>query len=118
MPILATLKLLTHAHTVRCLTAAQQSFLEHEALVHTQLSQLIKDGMWLKTYIAAVMRVQQSVSAPAAVSRSDQAVIAIQAVTSVSCFECSNTSQMEQSNRSIRAWSSGMGRSTLCTKHS
>jgi hypothetical protein len=41
--------------------AAQQSFLEHEALVHTQLSQLIKDGVWLKSYISAVMRVEQNV---------------------------------------------------------
>lgn len=47
-------------HKQNKLAAAQQSFLEHEALVHTQLSQLIKDGVWLKSYIAAVMRVEQT----------------------------------------------------------
>ena len=41
--------------------AARQSFKEHEALVYTQLAQLIKDGVWLKSYIAAVMRVEQTV---------------------------------------------------------
>lgn len=43
------------------LAAARQSFKEHEALVYTQLAQLIKDGVWLKSYIAAVMRVEQTV---------------------------------------------------------
>lgn len=47
-------------HKQNKLAAAQQSFLEHEALVHTQLSQLIKDGVWLKSYISAVMRVEQN----------------------------------------------------------
>lgn len=47
-------------HKQNKLAAAQQSFVEHEALVHTQLSQLIKDGVWLKSYIAAVMRVEQT----------------------------------------------------------
>ncbi len=40
-------------------TAARQSFKEHEALVYQQLAQLIRDGVWLKSYIAAVMRVEQ-----------------------------------------------------------
>ena len=39
--------------------AARQSFKEHEALVYQQLAQLIRDGVWLKSYIAAVMRVEQ-----------------------------------------------------------
>ncbi len=29
--------------------------------MYTQLAQLIKDGVWLKSYIAAVMRVEQTV---------------------------------------------------------
>ncbi len=45
--------------------AARQSFKEHEALVYTQLAQLIKDGIWLKSYIAAVMRVEQTARPPA-----------------------------------------------------
>jgi hypothetical protein len=40
-------------------TAARQSFKEHEALVFQQLAQLIRDSVWLKSYIAAVMRVEQ-----------------------------------------------------------
>lgn len=40
--------------------AARQSFKEHEALVYQQLAQLIRDGVWLKSYIAAVMRVEQA----------------------------------------------------------
>jgi hypothetical protein len=42
------------------LAAARQSFKEHEALVYQQLAQLIRDGVWLKSYIAAVMRVEQA----------------------------------------------------------
>lgn len=41
------------------LAASRQSFKEHEALVYQQLAQLIRDGVWLKSYIAAVMRVEQ-----------------------------------------------------------
>jgi len=47
-------------HKENKLAAARQSFKEHEALVYTQLAQLIKDGIWLKSYIAAVMRVEQT----------------------------------------------------------
>lgn len=43
-----------------CLTAAaRQSFKEQEALVYQQLAQLIRDAVWLKSYIAAVMRLEQ-----------------------------------------------------------
>jgi hypothetical protein len=40
------------------LTAARQSFKEQEALVYQQLAQLIRDGVWLKSYLAAVMRLE------------------------------------------------------------
>lgn len=49
----------TMQHKENKLTAAKQSFKEHEALVYQQLAQLIRDGVWLKSYIAAVMRVEQ-----------------------------------------------------------
>ncbi len=39
--------------------AARQSFKEQEALVYQQLAQLIRDAVWLKSYIAAVMRLEQ-----------------------------------------------------------
>ena len=39
--------------------ASRQSFKEQEALVYQQLAQLIRDGVWLKSYLAAVMRLQQ-----------------------------------------------------------
>ncbi len=39
--------------------AARQSFKEQEALVYQQLAQLIRDGVWLKSYLAAVMRLEQ-----------------------------------------------------------
>ena len=39
-------------------TAARQSFKEQEALVYQQLAQLIRDGVWLKSYLAAVMRLE------------------------------------------------------------
>ena len=44
-----------------CITcaASRQSFKEQEALVYQQLAQLIRDGVWLKSYLAAVMRLQQ-----------------------------------------------------------
>lgn len=41
------------------LAAARQSFKEQEALVYQQLAQLIRDGVWLKSYLAAVMRLEQ-----------------------------------------------------------
>ena len=49
---------LTHfAHLVPP-AAARQSFKEQEALVYQQLAQLIRDGVWLKSYLAAVMRLE------------------------------------------------------------
>lgn len=42
-----------------CYPASRQSFKEQEALVYQQLAQLIRDGVWLKSYLAAVMRLQQ-----------------------------------------------------------
>lgn len=42
-----------------CYAAARQSFKEQEALVYQQLAQLIRDAVWLKSYIAAVMRLEQ-----------------------------------------------------------
>lgn len=39
--------------------ATRQSFKEQEALVYQQLAQLIKDAVWLKSYLAAVMRLEQ-----------------------------------------------------------
>lgn len=42
-----------------CVAAARQSFKEQEALVYQQLAQLIRDAVWLKSYIAAVMRLEQ-----------------------------------------------------------
>lgn len=42
-----------------CPAAARQSFKEQEALVYQQLAQLIRDAVWLKSYIAAVMRLEQ-----------------------------------------------------------
>lgn len=46
--------------TYNCVAAAaRQSFKEQEALVYQQLAQLIRDGVWLKSYLAAVMRLEQ-----------------------------------------------------------
>ena len=45
--------------TVLLVAAARQSFKEQEALVYQQLAQLIRDAVWLKSYIAAVMRLEQ-----------------------------------------------------------
>ncbi len=39
-------------------TASRQSFKEQEGLVNQQLAQLIRDGVWLKSYLAAVMRLE------------------------------------------------------------
>jgi hypothetical protein len=41
------------------LAATRQSFKEQEALVYQQLAQLIKDAIWLKSYLQAVMRLEQ-----------------------------------------------------------
>ena len=52
--------------------AARQSFKEQEALVYQQLAQLIRDGVWLKSYLAAVMRLEHEafqVRAPACSQR-------------------------------------------------
>lgn len=38
--------------------AARQSYKEQEALVYQQLAQLIRDAVWLKSYLAAVMRLE------------------------------------------------------------
>ncbi|BDA44078.1 hypothetical protein COCOBI_05-2620 [Coccomyxa sp. Obi] len=46
-------------HKENKLAAARQSFKEQEALVYQQLAQLIRDGVWLKSYLAAVMRLEQ-----------------------------------------------------------
>jgi hypothetical protein len=46
-------------HKENKLAAARQSFKEQESLVFQQLAQLIRDAVWLKSYIAAVMRLEQ-----------------------------------------------------------
>lgn len=38
---------------------AKQSYAEQESLVNQQLAQLIRDAVWLKSYLAAVMRLSQ-----------------------------------------------------------
>jgi hypothetical protein len=40
------------------IAAARQSYKEQEALVYQQLAQLIRDAVWLKSYLAAVMRLE------------------------------------------------------------
>lgn len=40
------------------MAAARQSYKEQEALVYQQLAQLIRDAVWLKSYLAAVMRLE------------------------------------------------------------
>lgn len=47
------------ANSLFCYAATRQSFKEQEALVYQQLAQLIKDAVWLKSYLAAVMRLEQ-----------------------------------------------------------
>lgn len=39
--------------------ASRQTFKEHESIVYQQLAQLIRDAVWLKSYIVAVMRLEQ-----------------------------------------------------------
>lgn len=43
---------------LRAVAASRQSFKEQEGLVNQQLAQLIRDGVWLKSYLAAVMRLE------------------------------------------------------------
>lgn len=52
-----TIKTLQHKENK--LSAARQSFKEHEVIVYQQLAQLIRDAVWLKSYIVAVMRLEQ-----------------------------------------------------------
>ena len=42
-----------------CHAGSRQTFKEQEALVYQQLAQLIRDAVWLKSYLAAVMRLEQ-----------------------------------------------------------
>ncbi|EFN51134.1 hypothetical protein CHLNCDRAFT_141336 [Chlorella variabilis] len=51
-----TIKVLQHKESK--LSACRQSFKEHEALVYHQLTNLIRDTVWLKSYLSAVLRVQ------------------------------------------------------------
>jgi len=51
-----TIKVLQHKEAK--LSACRQSFKEHEALVYHQLTNLIKDTVWLKSYVSAVLRVE------------------------------------------------------------
>jgi hypothetical protein len=51
-----TIKVLQHKEAK--LSACRQSYKEHEALVYHQLTNLIKDTVWLKSYVSAVLRVE------------------------------------------------------------
>ena len=51
-----TIKVLQHKETK--LSACRQSYKEHEALVYHQLTNLIRDTVWLKSYLSAVLRVE------------------------------------------------------------
>ena len=51
-----TIKVLQHKEAK--LSACRQSYKEHEALVYHQLTNLIRDTVWLKSYLSAVMRVE------------------------------------------------------------
>lgn len=51
-----TIKVLQHKESK--LSACRQSYKEHEALVYHQLTNLIRDTVWLKSYLSAVLRVQ------------------------------------------------------------
>ena len=42
-----------------CHLGAKQSYAEQESLVNQQLAQLIRDAVWLKTYLASIMRLSQ-----------------------------------------------------------
>lgn len=52
----STIKALQHKESK--LSACRQSFKEHEALVYHQLTNLIRDTVWLKSYLSAVLRVE------------------------------------------------------------
>jgi BAR domain len=51
-----TIKVLQHKEAK--LSACRQSYKEHEALVYHQLTNLIRDTVWLKSYLSAVLRVE------------------------------------------------------------
>ena len=51
-----TIKVLQHKEAK--LSACRQSYKEHEALVYHQLTNLIRDTVWLKSYLSAVMRLE------------------------------------------------------------
>ena len=46
----STIKVLQHKESK--LSACRQSFKEHEALVYHQLTNLIRDTVWLKSYLS------------------------------------------------------------------
>jgi hypothetical protein len=52
----STIKVLQHKESK--LSACRQSYKEHEALVYHQLTNLIRDTVWLKSYLSAVLRVE------------------------------------------------------------
>ena len=61
-----TIKILQHKEAK--LSACRQSYKEHEALVYHQLTNLILDTVWLKSYISAVLRVESEAFAIANVA--------------------------------------------------
>lgn len=61
-----TIKVLQHKEAK--LSACRQSYKEHEALVYHQLTNLIRDTVWLKSYISAVLRVESEAFAVANVA--------------------------------------------------
>ena len=61
-----TIKAMQHKEAK--LAAARQAFKEAEALVFQQLAQLIRDAVWLKSYLGAVMRLQADAYAGAALA--------------------------------------------------
>lgn len=82
-----TIKVLQHKEAK--LSACRQSYKEHEALVYHQLTNLIRDTVWLKSYLSAVLRVESEAfqvanaalgsmraALPAAISASEDIMIA------------------------------------------
>jgi hypothetical protein len=61
-----TVKALQHKESK--LSACRQSYKEHEALVYHQLTNLIRDTVWLKSYLSAVLRVEAEALAVANVA--------------------------------------------------
>ena len=59
---------MTRQQLASAVAATRQTFKEQEALVYQQLAQLIKDAIWLKSYLAAVMRLEQEAFAQAYVA--------------------------------------------------